>query len=212
MEKVIVAGANGTTGRHIIQKLKHHGAYDPIAMIRKEEQKAYFEDMGVSTKMLDLEEDLSGSLNGYDKVIFAAGSGSSTGKDKTEAVDEKGAQKLIDEAKNSNIKKFVMLSSMGADDPASNDQIQHYLQAKHNADEHLKESGLNYSIVRPGHLINDEGKGHIDAAPKLNKRGDISRIDVAQVLVSALDHANLSNQTVEILEGDKTIEEALSMI
>jgi uncharacterized protein YbjT (DUF2867 family) len=54
-----------------------------------------------------------------------------------------------------NIKKFVMLSSMGADKPEETTQLQEFLKAKYNADEYLKVSGLNYSIVRPGSLTNE---------------------------------------------------------
>ncbi len=210
MEKVLIAGANGKTGTHIVEILQHRGHYEPIAMIRKEEQREKFKQMGVETKLLDIEDDMSGQFDGIDKIIFAAGSGSSTGKEKTISVDEKGAISMMDESRNANIKKFVMLSSMGADDPSSNDKISHYLEAKHNADEYLKSSGLNYCIVRPGHLVDEEGSGRIDASPKLNKYGDISRKDVAHVLALALDHACLANQTVEILEGEKTIEAALA--
>jgi uncharacterized protein YbjT (DUF2867 family) len=209
MEKVLVAGANGLTGTRIIKILKNHGQYDPVAMIRNEDQKEKFSSMGVDVRIADLEGDLSGLLEGINFVIFAAGSGSSTGKDKTIAVDQEGAIKLIDEAKRNKVKKFVMLSAIGADDPENNEKLQHYLEAKHKADEHLKESGLNYSIIRPGSLTNDDGKGKIKAKKKLSERGRISREDVAYVIVNALDHANTHNQVVEILEGDQSLQEAL---
>ncbi|MGK7391444.1 MAG: SDR family oxidoreductase [Candidatus Cyclobacteriaceae bacterium M2_1C_046] len=212
MEKVLVAGANGNTGTRIVKILKNHGQYDPIAMIRNEDQKEKFDSLEVEVKLADLEADLSGVLDDIDKVIFAAGSGSHTGKDKTTEVDEKGAVKLINEAKKVNLKKFVMLSAMGADDPENHPKLEHYLKAKHNADEHLKESGLNYSIIRPGGLTNEDQKGKIKAANKLNDRGQISREDVAHVIVSALDHTNTHNQVIEILEGEESLQEALAKI
>ena len=211
MEKVLVAGANGNTGTRIIKILKNHGQYDPVAMIRNEDQKEKFDALGVEVKLTDLEGDLSGTLNDIDKVIFAAGSGSHTGKDKTTEVDEKGAVKLIDEAKEVRIKKFVMLSAMGADEPESKEKLEHYLTAKHNADEHLKSSGLNYSIIRPGRLT-DKDTGLIKAANKLNESGEIPREDVAHVLVSALDHTNTHNQVIEIIKGEDTVQEALSKL
>lgn len=212
MEKVLVAGANGLTGTQIIKILNNHGQYDPVAMIRKEDQKEKFASMGVEVKIADLEEDLSGLLEDVDFVIFAAGSGSSTGKDKTITVDQEGAIKLIDEAKKSNIKKFIMLSAIGADEPQSNEKLKHYLEAKHKADEHLKKSGLNYSIIRPGSLTNDDGTGKIKAKEKLSGRGRISREDVAHVIISALDHVNTHNQVIEILEGDQSLQEALGTL
>ncbi|UII33237.1 SDR family oxidoreductase [Fulvivirga ulvae] len=210
MEKVLVVGANGLTGTEIIKILKNHGQYDPIAMIRDESQQSKFDEMGIETRTGDLEKDLSEVVEGVNKIIFAAGSGSKTGPDKTVAVDQEGAKKLIDEAKSHDIKKFVMLSSMGADEPESHEKLKHYLEAKHNADEHLINSGLNYTIVRPGRLINGEHQGHIHAGEKLHEQGQITREDVAQVLVAVLDHSQVRNRTFEIVNGDKSIEEALA--
>lgn len=210
MEKVLVVGANGLTGTEVVKILKNHGQYDPIAMIRDASQKSKFDDIGIETRLGDLEKDLSHVVEGIDKIIFAAGAGSKTGPEKTVAVDQEGAKKLIDEAGKHEIKKFVMLSSMGADAPESHEQMKQYLEAKHNADEHLKNSKLNYTIVRPGGLVNGDHQGHIHAGEKLNETGKITREDVAQVLITALDHAQVRNKTFEIVNGDKSIEEALA--
>ena len=209
MQRVLVAGANGLTGTRIVKILNNHGQYDPVAMIRNEDQKKKFDEMNVESKIADLEGDLNGLLEDVDYVIFAAGSGSATGKDKTIAVDEQGAIKLIDEARRRNIKKFVMLSAIGADEPEKNEKLSHYLRAKKSADDHLKSSGLNYCIVRPGTLTNDDPTGKIKAAPSLPERGTITREDVAHVIVSALDHANMHNKIVEILQGEQSMQEAL---
>jgi uncharacterized protein YbjT (DUF2867 family) len=208
MEKILVAGANGTTGKKIISILKDSNKYEPIAMVRKEEQISQFKNDGVETILADLENDVSKTTNGIDKVIFAAGSG---GK-KVKEVDQEGAKKLMDAAKSKGVKKFVMLSSMGADNPEEADEIQEYLKAKHNADEYLKQLGIEYSIVRPGSLNNENGKRKIELDNKLNKRGEIPRRDVAETLVGALDDAVARNKTFEILEGDVYIKAALEKI
>ncbi|MAP80758.1 MAG: NAD-dependent dehydratase [Aequorivita sp.] len=208
MEKVLVAGANGTTGKKIVSILKNNGHYEPIAMVRKKEQIAHFKDNKVQTILADLEKDVSDVTNGIDRVIFAAGSG---GK-KVEEVDQNGAIKLVDAAKNSNVKKFVMLSSMGADNPEEASDLKAYLKAKHNADEHLKQSGLEYAIVRPGALTNDDGNGKIEIDNKLNKSGEIPRRDVAETLVGSLEDSVAKNKTFEILKGDTFIEAALEKI
>lgn len=208
MEKILVAGAHGTTGKKIISILKESKKYKPVAMVRKEEQISQFQNEGVETILADLEKDVSQTTNGIDKVIFAAGSG---GK-KVKEVDQEGAKKLMDAAKSKNVKKFVMLSSMGADKPEEADEIQEYLKAKHNADEYLKQLGIEYSIVRPGSLNNENGKGKIELDNKLNKRGEIPRRDVAQTLVGALDENVAKNKTFEILQGDVYIKAALEKI
>lgn len=208
MEKVLVAGAHGTTGKKIISILKESNKYEPLAMVRKKEQIDGFEKDGVKTILADLEQDVSGTTKGMDRVIFAAGSG---GKN-VEGVDQDGAKKLVDASKKDGIKKFVMLSSMGADKPEEASELKDYLKAKHNADEHLKNSGMEYSIVRPGTLNNEEGKGKIQLDNKLNKSGEISRHDVAETLVGSLEDSVAKNKTFEILQGDTQIKSALEKI
>lgn len=204
-KNVLVAGANGTTGRIIISLLKESENYRPIAMIRKEEQKEHFEKENVSTVLADLEKDLSHAVNNVDKVIFAAGS---KGKNVI-GVDQDGAKKLTDVAKNAGVGKFVMLSSMGADNPSAGDDLEDYLRAKQNADDHLRASGLDYSIVRPGALTDEGSTGKIQLKEKLEKQGDISRADVAQTLVEVLQDDVQKNKIFEILSGETPINKAV---
>lgn len=209
MENILVAGANGTTGKKIVALLNKSQLYNPIAMVRKEEQQAYFKDQNIQTVLGDLEADVTPVFtNPIDRVIFAAGS---AGKNVI-GVDQEGAKKLIDASKKANIKKFVMLSSMGADKPEEATQLQEYLKAKHNADEYLKNSGLSYSIVRPGTLTNDSQLEMIELQQKLNKHGEISRADVAQTLVQSLEDKTAANATFEIIKGDTSIQKALDQI
>lgn len=204
-ENVLVAGANGTTGRIIVDLLKESNNYNPIAMVRKKEQKEDFEKNNVSAILADLEEDLSHTTKNVQKVIFAAGS---KGKNVI-GVDQEGAKKLTDAAKNSGASKFVMLSSMGADNPSISDDLQDYLEAKQNADEHLKSSGIDYSIVRPGSLNNNKGSGKIKLDKKFDEMGEISRADVAKTLVEVLDDKVRHNEVFEILSGNTEIEKAV---
>jgi uncharacterized protein YbjT (DUF2867 family) len=204
-KNVLVAGANGTTGRIIVDLLKKSEGYQPIAMVRKQEQKDHFEKNNVSTIVADLEEDLSHAVKNTDKVIFAAGSKGQN----IIGVDQEGAKRLINAAKDAGLEKFVMLSSMGADKPAESAKLEDYLRAKQNADNHLKASGLNYSIVRPGHLTDDDGTGKIQLNEKLKIQGSISRADVAKTLVEALEDDVRQNKTFEILCGEVPIEKAV---
>ena len=208
MENVLVAGATGTTGKKVVDLLKISQYFNPVAMVRKEEQIEQFENEGVETVMGDLEKNISHVTKNIDKVVFAAGSGG----EKVIEVDQEGAKKLISHSEEQVIKKFVMLSSMGADHPKKAEDLKDYLEAKHNADEYLKESSLVYSIVRPGQLTNKKGTGHIKLEKKLNTKGSISRDDVAQTLVRALHDDAATNQTFEILEGDSLIGKALENV
>jgi len=209
MENILVAGAHGTTGKKIVNLLSESQYFNPIAMVRKEEQIPFFKSKNVDTILADLEQDVSPAFKTpIDKVIFAAGSG---GKNVV-AVDQEGAKKLIDASKQNNIRKFVMLSSMGADNPESVSELKDYLKAKQNADNHLIKSGLNYSIVRPGALTDGELSNKIELESKLNKQGEISRNDVAQTLVRTLNDDVANKTTFEIIKGDTLIADALNKV
>jgi uncharacterized protein YbjT (DUF2867 family) len=126
-----------------------------------------------------------GVCDGMDAVIFAAGSGGSTSADMTDKVDRDGAKRLIDLASNSGVKRFVMLSSVGANQSNPTGEMAHYLKAKHAADEHLKASGITYSILRPVALNNDGRSATVILGDEVDVSAKASRADVAHVLADA---------------------------
>jgi uncharacterized protein YbjT (DUF2867 family) len=213
--KVLIAGANGHTGRLIVEllgKSNHHEAY---AMIRDAAQAEKLKQLGAKEAIeADLEEDVSHAVKGMDAVIFAAGSGSKTGPDKTIAVDQEGAKRLIDAAKKEGIAYFVMLSSYGAGVPHALPNLAHYLIAKGEADRYLKASGLTYTIIRPGYLSFEPPKGKVEIAKHFEsiEGRDIPRADVAQVIVSSLEIENAKNKTFELLSGNQPIQNALKAL
>ena len=105
MEKILVVGANGTTGKEIVNLLNQSQYFEPYAMVRKPEQEEQFKSKGIKTILADLKEDVSNTTKGMDKVIFAAGSG---GK-KVKEVDENGAKKIIDASKKDGIKRPIFV-------------------------------------------------------------------------------------------------------
>ena len=88
--KVLVIGANGNTATRVVRRLVE-SEHDPVAMIRDPSQRARFDDLGVSTVLADLEYPIDHAVKNCDAIIFAAGSGGHTGKDKTVLVDHIGA-------------------------------------------------------------------------------------------------------------------------
>ncbi|GGE42592.1 SDR family oxidoreductase [Psychroflexus planctonicus] len=208
MEKILIIGANGKTGQHIVELLKNIDRYQVSAMIRKEHQKQNFDNDHIKFVIGDLEEDFEHAFKNIDKVVFAAGSGGSTGDDKTLAVDRDGAKKAVDYSVKHNLKKFVMLSSMGTDQPEKVEGLEVYLKAKKAADDYLKSKDLDYSILQPGMLTDDEPKHKIQIAESLSA-GKISRKDVAYVLVKSLTDKICKNKTMAFVSGDKDVDEVL---
>ena len=208
--KVLVAGANGKIGQRLVKQMAE-SAHSPRAMIRNPDQAEELQALGAETVVADLEDDCSGALKGCDAVIFTAGSGPDTGPDKTVDVDQNGAISLIDQAKAAGVQRFLIVSSMRAEDPeAGPEKMQHYLRAKKNADDHLRQSGLDYTIVRPGSLTEDSGTGRVQAAERLDDFGEIPRQDVAAALLATLDAANTVGIAYDILAGETPVEQALA--
>jgi uncharacterized protein YbjT (DUF2867 family) len=208
--KVLVAGANGQIGRHLIRMLAE-GGHDVRAMIRDEDQAPGLRELGGDPVVADLEGEVAHTVEGCDAVIFSAGGGPGSGAEKKETIDRGGAAKLVEAAREHGARRYVMVSAMGAADPeAGSEAMQPYLFAKAQADQALQESGLDYTIVRPGSLTNEAGTGTVEAAPSLGRRGEIPREDVARTLVVTLEKENTFGKTFEVLSGDTPIEEALT--
>jgi uncharacterized protein YbjT (DUF2867 family) len=205
---VLIAGAHGQVGQHITTLLGQ-GDHDARGMVRDEGQVSDIEALGTEAVVADLKQDVTHAVRGCDAVIFAAGSG---GED-VEGVDRDGAIRLIEAAEGQDAERFVMLSSINADNPEdSPDALREYLQAKAEADKRLRSSSLTYTIVRPGPLTNESGTGQIETGDDLDRDGDIPRADVAQTLVAALEMERTYGRTFEILAGDEQIEDALEDI
>ncbi|MGM0751879.1 MAG: SDR family oxidoreductase [Bacillota bacterium] len=212
---VAVVGANGQIGKQVIGLLKDGGEHTPRAIVRKEEQVQSFEQDGVQASLVDLEgtvNQIANGLKGADAVVFTAGSGGSTGSDKTLLIDLDGAVKTMEAAKQAGIERFVIVSALQAHHRENwNESLKPYYVAKHFADRALEQSGLTYTIIRPGGLLNEAGTGNVSAAENL-ERGSIPREDVARTIVASLTEESTFNKGFDLISGDKGIEEAVKNI
>jgi uncharacterized protein YbjT (DUF2867 family) len=185
---VLVAGATGKTGIRLVKELTSRG-HHPIALVRESSDTRALVP-GVELRRGDLTELADGVCDGCDAVIFAAGSGGSTGPEMTNKVDRDGTMRLVDLAAKAKVHRFVMLSSVGAGDPNPDGKLAHYLQAKHDADEHLRASGIIYSILRPVSLTEEEGTRDMVFGDDVDAGATAARGDVASVLADAVDDDN----------------------
>lgn len=182
-KQIFLAGATGKTGRLLARELTSQG-HAVTALVRDSSDTSVLPD-SVVLKQADLTDLAVGTCEGADVVIFAAGSGGSTGPEMTDKVDRQGAMQLVDLAKDAGVKRFVMLSSSGADQSNPSGDLAHYLKAKHDADEHLKASGMTYTILRPVTLTDDGRSTDIFLGGNVEKTAKASRADVAYVLAEA---------------------------
>ncbi|ANF97561.1 SDR family oxidoreductase [Paenibacillus bovis] len=213
---IAIIGANGQIGKILTQKLVNTGEHQVTAVIRKPEQATAFEQMGAKTAIGNLEgtvDELAQVIQGADAVVFAAGSGGSTGDDKTLLIDLDGAVKSMEAAEQFGIKRFVLISAMFAYNRSKwSDSIKPYYVAKHYADRMLEASTLDYTIIRPGGLLNDEGTGQIEIGEQLSEGGSIPREDVAEVIVYVLDQQHTYRKGYDVISGKQSIAEAVQSL
>lgn len=208
---VLVIGANGQIGGRLVKLLKQEGKHQVKALVRKPEQAEELNAAGIEPVLGNLEdrvEALAEAMQGCDAIVFAAGSGGSTGLDKTLLIDLDGAVKTMEAAEQAGVKRYVIVSAMQAHNRENwSEEIKPYYAAKHYADRMLESTGLQYTIVRPGGLTNDPGSGRISAAENLEP-GSISRDDVAAVIAALLEDPNAYRRGFDLVAGDTPIHEA----
>ncbi|SES91592.1 NAD(P)H-binding [Salinibacillus kushneri] len=215
--KVLVVGANGQIGKHLVSFIQDTDNLEAKAMIRKQEQASFFEDLGAETAIVDLEggiDTIANAAEGVDAIVFTAGSGPHTGKDKTIMIDLDGAVKTIEAAKAAGVKRFIMISSFDTTREAiqgAPSSFAPYVAAKHYADEWLKRTDLDYTIIHPGALTNDEGKGQVKAAVEVD-RGEVPREDVARVIVAALENDSTVGKEFQLVTGTTPVKDAIDSI
>lgn len=210
--KVFVIGAHGQIGKLLVAQLLDRGD-EVVAGIRDAKQRDFFEDQGAATQLFDLTEqpdEMAKVLAGVDAVVFSAGSGGKTGDDQTLLIDLDGAVKSMEATQKAGIKRFVIVSAMNAEDRTRWTAIQPYYVAKHYADLYLKdETSLDYTIIKPGVLTNDAGKGGLILD---QTKGKIAREDVAETIVSALHNDNTIKKEFAISERETPINEAVKQV
>lgn len=213
--KVAVIGANGKVGTHVVEQLEVAKTHPVVAMVRKQEQIDGWKSRGVEARFIDLEgpvDNLAEALEGFDAIIFSAGSGGATGDDKTLLVDLDGAIKTMEAAQKVGAKRFIMVSAMQAHHRENwNESLLPYYVAKHYADKELMRTQLDWTIVRPGGLTDDPGSDKVALAEDLEP-GTIAREDVARILIRCLDNPKTIGRHFDALNGDTQVEHAINAL
>lgn len=219
VKKTLVIGAHGQIGQILCKKLAEADKNEPTAFIRKESQKSVFEKMNVPTLVGDLEDSinqLAEKFKGFDCIVFAAGSGGSTGADKTLTIDLEGAVRTMGAAEEAGVSRYIIVSASHTDDREFWDKaegMKPYYVAKHFADKALRNSNLDYTILRPVMLTDDEGTGKIIASLNPDDVAEeISREDVATIIMETINLPSTIHKTIELSKGDENIRSALEGI
>ncbi|EHS54981.1 SDR family oxidoreductase [Paenibacillus sp. Aloe-11] len=209
---VLVIGANGKVGRHLVRLLGQNESHRVKAFIRNPDQTEALERLGAETVIADLEgtvSEIAAAVKGSDAIVFTAGSGGKTGADKTLLIDLDGAVKAMEAAGQAGIRRFIMVSALHAENREQwPESIKPYYVAKHYADRLLEASNLDYTILRPGGLTDEPGSGKVTTGNNLDSHS-ISREDVAGAVVAVLDEPQTYQRAIDLVSGSTPIAEAV---
>ncbi len=207
--RVLIAGGHGKIALELTRLLDERG--DQVrSLIRNPDHATEVADVGASGVVVcDLEaageDEVAEAVGTVDAIVFAAGAGPGSGPERKETMDYGGVVKLVAAAKRNGSPRFVVISSMGADpDHGGDETFDVYQRAKGKADAAVRESGLDYLIVKPGMLTDDPPAGTVEAAESV-ERGEVPRADVAAVIATLLRDPTPA-RTIEVVGGPTPIE------
>ncbi|MEV7275768.1 SDR family oxidoreductase [Streptomyces sp. NPDC093111] len=214
--RVVIAGGHGQIALRL-ERLLAAGGHEPVGIIRRPEQGPALREAGAEPALMDLEsasvEEVAGILQGADAAVFAAGAGAGSGAARKDTVDRGAAVLFAEAAERAGVRRFVVVSSMGADAGHQGDAVfDAYLRAKGAADDAVRaRQGLDWTILRPGMLTDDAGTGLVRLEARTG-RGPIPRDDVAAALAELLETPATAGLTLELISGTVPVSVAVKDI
>jgi uncharacterized protein YbjT (DUF2867 family) len=214
MARVTIIGGHGKVALRLERLLSDRGD-DVRSWIRKPEQIDDVAAAGAMPLVADVEQldiaEMAVQLRGQDAIVWSAGAGGGS-PERTYAVDRDAAIRSMDAAAAAGVHRFVMVSYFydrpdhGVPEDSS---FFPYADAKATADEHLRSTALEWTILGPSGLTDEPGTGRIETGPGVAK-SSVSRDDVAAVVAHVLDTPSTIRQTIDFNNGDVPIGEALT--
>lgn len=217
---MVIAGGHGKIALQLSRLLSERGD-TAIGLIRNPDHADEVAAAGAEAVVFDLESgrsaDLAEDLVGAEAVVFAAGAGPGSGIDRKDTVDRAGAALLAEAAEQAGVRRYLLISAMRIDlddprwvpPPDTSDVFQAYLRAKAASERDLRNRDLDWTVLRPGMLTDDQPSGTVRLGPPKLDRDAISRGDVARVLLALLDEPRTAGLTLEVVGGDSPISEAV---
>ncbi|USX50063.1 NAD(P)H-binding protein [Lentzea sp. HUAS12] len=216
--RVVIAGGHGQIALLLEQQLAARGD-TATALVRNPDHFGDVQEAGAVPVLCDLEsadlDSVASYLNGADAAVFAAGAGAGSGAARKDTVDYGAAALFASAAVEAGVRRFLQVSTVGieaADSPEVDPSFAVYLKAKKLAEEDLRGRDLEWTILRPGPLVDDPATGLVTlAAPRL-PRASVTRADVAAVLAELVSARNTIGKTLELTNGETPVAEAVRAI
>lgn len=223
-DRVIILGGHGKIALMATPKLKEAG-YSVDSVIRNPDQTAEVEAAGANPVVLDIEtadtDKLAELFTGAKAVVFSAGAGGGS-PERTRSVDFEAAKRSIDASAQAGVDRYVIVSystaAIDLDRVDPDSSFYPYVEAKHGADEYLRASSLDYTILGPGGLTLEPSNGSLTLA---DDRGEVdgqtpdsdSKVTSRELVADVMTHVIAKNaavgETVNFYDGDTPIADAV---
>lgn len=208
--RVVIAGGHGKIALRVERLLAARGD-SATALVRNPDHHADVLDAGGVPVHCDLEAtdvaSVAELMTGAGAALFAAGAGPGSGAARKDTVDRAAAVLFAEAAQQAGVRRFIQISGSGLDRTTGDEVFDAYLAAKAAAEKDLRERDLDWTILRPGRLTDDEPTGLVELSEK-PLRGSVPRGDVAAVVVALLDRPGTVRRTYELISGQTPVEDA----
>ncbi|MGB3655362.1 MAG: SDR family oxidoreductase [Rivularia sp. (in: cyanobacteria)] len=203
---IFLAGASSGVGREVANCLTAQDLKIK-AFFRSEEKRQELSAMGIKVVIGDAlnVNDLEKAILGEEPIDTVISTIGGVPKD-SERADYLGNKNLIDAAVKAGVKRFILVSSIGSGNsanaipPQALETLKPVLIEKDKAEQYLINSGLTYTVIRPGGLKSEPatGNGILTEDPKI--AGTIHRADVAQLVCRSLNSEKTNNKVLSAID------------
>lgn len=211
---IAIVGGYGKISRRLVPLLRERGDA-VVPLVRRAEQAAVLLDLGARPRFLDIEradvDAFAAAFDGVDAVVFAAGGGADGNVLRKRSVDLEGAIKSLAGCAAAGVRRYVQVSAIGVDAKVGLDESAawaSYVVAKRDSDEAVRESGLDWTIVRPATLLDTPGTDRVTLGSDLEPQG-VTRDDVAATIAAVLDEPRAIGRQWDLVGGDASVAAAL---
>jgi uncharacterized protein YbjT (DUF2867 family) len=219
MSRVIVIGGHGKVALLLHPLLAARGD-ESLGIVRDPAQADDVRATGGVPVVADVESlDVDGLAELFldevaDAIVWSAGAGGGSA-DRTYAVDRDAAIRSMQAAERAGIRRYVMVSYSGSRPDhgvPEGDSFFAYAEAKAAADEHLRTTGLDWTVLAPSRLTLDPPTGRVDVIPddRIGEPSEVTRADVAAVVAASLAQPATIGRTLRFRGGDTPIDDVLA--
>jgi len=211
MSNVIVFGGHGKVALLATRLLTDRG-HTVTSVIRNADQSDEVRAHGGEPRIADVQEqsltDFADLVRGQDAVLWSAGAGGGS-VDRTWAIDRDAAVLSIQGTARAGVDRYVMVSWSGSEldhGIPQDDDFFAYAQSKMIADAVLRDSDLQWTVVAPSTLTDDEPTGSVDWD---GSSSQVPRGDVAHVVADVLEDPSTAGRTVRFNGGSTPVADFL---